>query len=87
MIYLIGAATPLPTAGPDGHGAEQFVPDRIVKKFYRNERQAKAAAQALAKKFPGEVFGVFSPSSLYEAKQPEIMEKVLNEAGEIVPKA
>lgn len=87
MIYLVGGATPIPVQGPDGKGAEAIATDRIIKKFYRSERHAKAAAQELAKKYPGEVFGVFAASSLYEAKQPEVMEKVLNESGEIVPKA
>lgn len=87
MIYLVGAATPVPLAGPDGRGSEPFATDRVLKRFYRNKTQAERAAQDLAKKFPGEVFGVFVAGTLYEAKQPEIMEKVVNEAGEIVPKA
>lgn len=87
MIYLIGSANPLPVHGADGTGAEVFQNDRKVTKYYRTEAHAQRAAQALAKKYPGEVFGVFSASCLYEAKQPEIMEKVVNEAGEIVPKA
>lgn len=87
MIYLIGAANPLPVTGADGTGAEALATDRRVTKYYRTEVHAQRAAQALAKKYPGEVFAVFKASSLYEAKQPEIMEKVLNESGEIVPKA
>lgn len=87
MIFIISGATPVPISGPDGTGSEPFANDRQIKKFYRSERHAKIAAQNLAKKYPGEVFGVFAASSLYEAKQPEVMEKVLNESGEIIPKA
>lgn len=86
MIYIIAAANPRPRdQGPDG--SEAFEKDRTITKFYRNKGTAEAAAKELARKFPGELFGVFGGTDLYEAKAPEIMEKTLTETGEIVPKA
>ena len=89
MIYIVGTANPT-LRDPDGTGAEAFLTGaekgRTITKFYRNKGNAERAAKELAKKYTGELFAVFSITDLYEAKAPEIMEKVLTENGEIVPK-
>lgn len=90
MIYLVGTANPT-VRDQDGEGAEAFITGgdkaRTITKFYRNKGNAERAAKKLAQKHTGELFAVFCISDLYEAKAPEIMEKVLTETGEIVPKA
>lgn len=86
MIFIVCAANPTQRDG-DALGAEAFQKDRTITKFFRNKGNAERAAKELAKKYPGELFGVFGASGLYEAKAPEIMEKILNEQGEIVPKS
>ena len=84
-IFIISLANPRPR-DQDNTGAEAFETGKNVTKFYRRRDHAERAAKALAAKFPGELFGVFEAHNLYEAKAPEIMEKVLNEQGEIVPR-
>lgn len=71
---------------PDRNGAEPFAKERCATKFYRNKGQADTAAKTLAKKYPGEMFAVFKVDSFFEAREPEVMEKVLDEQGQIVPK-
>lgn len=70
----------------DRTGAEPFAKDRVASKFYRNKGHADAAAKVLAKKYPGEMFAVFKVDSFFEAREPEVMEKVLDEQGQIVPR-
>lgn len=85
MIFIVTCAD-AGVAMADAAGAEAFVAERRVTKFYRERRRAESAAKAMAQKYPGEMFAVFEARSLYEAKQPEIMEKVVSETGEIVPR-
>lgn len=85
MIFIVTCAD-AGVALADASGAEAFVAERRVTKFYRERRRAENAAKAMAQKYPGEMFAVFEARSLYEAKQPEIMEKVVSETGEIVPR-
>ena len=84
-IFIVSSANPR-ARDQDGSGAELFETGKNITKFYRNKGNAERAVKALAAKFPGELFGVFEAHNLYEAKAPEIMEKVLNEQGEIVPR-
>ena len=86
MIFIIAPATPAALGNADNRGSEGFANDRIIKRFYRSKGHAQTAIKELARKYPGEVFGIFEATTLYEAKQPEIMEKVVNETGEIVPR-
>ena len=85
-IFLVTSANPTlqPAAGD---GSETFSNDRKVSKYYRRKDNAVRAAKVLAAKYPGELFGVFEAGALFEAKEPEIMEKKLNDVGEIVPRA
>ena len=85
-IFIVTTGNPAFAQDPDRTGAEVFAKDRVASKFYRNKGHADAAAKVLAKKYPGEMFAVFKVDSFFEAKEPEIMEKVLDEQGQIVPK-
>ena len=84
-IFIVTCGNP-GMGDPDRNGAEPFVKERNVTKFYRNKGQADNAAKELAKKHPGELFAVFKADSLYEAKAPEVMEKMLDDQGQIVPR-
>ena len=84
-IYIVAPADPR-RRDADGLGAEAFDKDRSPSKFYRSQANAAQAARALASKYPGELFAVMKVDLIFEAKQPEIMEKALNDQGEIVPR-
>lgn len=84
-IYIVAQGNPR-LKDTDAEGAEKFDTDRTVSRFFRNKGTADAAAKRLARKYPGELFAVFSVDSLFEAKEPEIMEKTVDDQGQIVPK-
>ena len=84
-IFIVAPANPR-RRDADGNGAESFDKDRSPSKFYRNKGHAETMAKQMAAKYPGELFSVLKVDSIFEAKQPEIMEKALNDQGEIVPR-
>ena len=85
-IFIVTCGNPVFAQDADRAGAEPFSKERTVTKFYRNKGHADNAAKELAKKHPGELFAVFRADSLYEAKAPEVMEKMMDEQGQIVPR-
>ena len=85
-IFVLTTASPR-MRDPDGQGAEPFEKERTITKFYRLRHHADRAAHAMAAKYPWEMFAVFKVDTIYEAKPAEVMEKVVNDAGEVVPKA
>lgn len=53
---------------------------------YLSKNVALDIARASASKSPGSIVGIFEMLDVYEAKKPEIVNKKVNERGEIVSK-
>ena len=69
-IFIVSLANPRLRDG-NTDGSEAFEAGKNITKFYRRRDNAERAAKELAKKFPGELFGVFEAHNLYEAKAPQ----------------
>ena len=69
-------------------GAHDMVVGRVdwVKNYYTTQKAAIAAAKAKAAANPGEQFAVMGVISIFETTKPSFVEKVLNDAGEVVVK-
>lgn len=87
MIYLVCLLNPLGDGrGPREWGEEDFAPNEAVHKYFRRRGDAENFAQDWAKKNPGKTVAIFHPQNVYETTQPAIIEKMFNEAGELVPR-
>lgn len=67
---------------PDGHAT--MARADIVKDVFFDEANAAAEAQRLAALKPGTSYTVLKISQVFEAQQPTIITKVLNNSGELV---
>lgn len=56
----------------------------FVKTIHQRESSADQAARLLASTNPGKQYAVFSVKKVYETAKPVFIEKVVNDAGELV---
>lgn len=69
-------------------GSHDVVVERgdYVKGYQTSRKTAETVAKGLAAKNPGVQYAVMGVISIFETTQPSFVEKVVNEAGEIVVK-
>lgn len=78
---------PAPIPQPqDEFGSERLAKDSIVTKIFRSKDTALEYAKEQAKKKPGVQVVVVGPvCKIVQAKEPEIIESVVNDTGEVIP--
>lgn len=72
--------------GPQGSRDMQVGRPDWVKGYHTSQASAIAEAKDLAAKHPGSQYAVFGILSIWETTKPAFVEKVLNDAGEVVVK-
>lgn len=75
---------PQPMATINGDYESGLASRDYVKTFHGRESSADSAAKKLATANPGKQYAVMSIKKIYETAKPVFIEKVVNEAGEIV---
>lgn len=84
MLYVVIKLQPT-FVGVSSTGGNAMIKEDVVKECFSDMRSAQDAAVAQASKYPGVPFAVMSISKVFETGQPIILEKTVNERGELIP--
>lgn len=88
MHFIVGEYSPTPE-GTRLRGLEVIPLDRkgVLTEYHTSKDSAIRKAQELAAATPGKQYGVFAPITIFETTKPNIIEKTINDQGEVVVKA